>query len=517
MGVATIIVERNETTVQAPRAVSIDDESMRTMQAAGLHEQVQAITARGYGSLYRAPNGKVFAQVKPATKEYGFDKRNGFQQPDLEDLLRRGLTRHKSVETRFLCEMLSFEQDGSHVHARIRQANGQTQIITARYMVACDGGRSPVRKSLGIEMKGSTFEEPWIIVDLVKTFNHGRHTEVFCNPERPTISLPGPGGIRRYEFMLHKGEDPVAAVEESNVRALLASVGPDRDAEFRRVQVYTFHALMAERWREGRVFLAGDAAHLTPPFAGQGMNSGLRDAHNLAWKLDEALRTPDPEAILESYEVERKPHAWSMIQLAMNMGHVMIPTSRFKGFVTRMGFRLLGLYPPARDYFAQMKYKPKPRFKAGLIRTGGVTGPAAKVVGSMIPQPEVEQPDRSRHLLDDLLGDRPVVLIYDPAPGNVIAADALQALRNAGAHVIGITPEWQNPLECDFPVVRDVSQFFSAGAFAPTFGHAFLLRRDRYVVAIAPVTRTLDLLPALSEIRHVPNRSSEPQEMRFPA
>lgn len=514
MGVATIIVERNETTVQAPRAVSIDDESMRTMQAAGLHEQVQAITARGYGSLYRGPNGKVFAQVKPAAREYGFDKRNGFQQPDLEDLLRQGLTRHKTVEARFLCEMLSFEQDDGQVRAHVRQADGQTQTITARYMVACDGGRSPVRKALGIEMKGSTFEEPWIIVDLVKTFNHGRDTEVFCNPERPTISLPGPGGIRRYEFMLHKGEDPVAAVEESNVRALLASVGPDRDAEFRRVQVYTFHALMAERWRERRVFLAGDAAHLTPPFAGQGMNSGLRDAHNLAWKLDEALRAPEPEPILQSYEVERKPHAWSMIQLAMNMGHVMIPTSRVKGLVTRLGFRLLGLYQPARDYFAQMKYKPKPRFKAGLIRAEGATGAAAKVVGSMIPQPEVELPDRSRHLMDDLLDDRPVVLIHDSAPSEVISADALQTLRDAGAHVVGITPEWQNPLEGNFPVFRDVSQFFSAPALAPTLGHAFLLRRDRYIAAIAPVARALDLLPALADIRHVTDQSSKPQKIR---
>ena len=156
-------------------------------------------------------------------------------------------------------------------------------------MVACDGGRSAIRKQLDIPMEGSTFREPWLIVDLESTRNRNYHTEVFCDPARPCITLPGPGGIRRYEFKLAEGESPEVVEQETFARGLLAGFGPDQREPLRRVQVYTFHARVAARWRQGSVLLAGDAAHLSPPFAGQGMNSGIRDAHNLAWKLAEAL------------------------------------------------------------------------------------------------------------------------------------------------------------------------------------------------------------------------------------
>lgn len=497
MGVRVTLVERNETTVQEPRAVSIDDESMRAMQAAGLSADVQAIVASGYGSIYMGPGDRPFATVKPTSREYGFDKRNGFEQPVLEALLREKLARFPTVACQFSCELTGFTQDAGGVTAEVRHADGSIQQIRATYMVACDGARSPVRKLLGIQFEGSTFEEPWLIVDLHKTRNLGRHTEVRCTPESPSISLPGPNGIRRYEFMLHKGEDPVAAVQESFVRDRLASAGPDRDAVLRRVQVYTFHARLAEKWRIGRVFLAGDAAHLTPPFAGQGMNSGLRDAHNLAWKLDEALNTDGAEVLLDSYQTERKPHAWSMIQLALRMGQVMMPKSALQGSVTRAAFRLLGLYPPARDYFAEMRYKPKPRFKAGLIWADGQTTKST-IIGRMLPQPEVERPDRSRHLMDNLLPDQPIVLIYHASPETMVSDDVLAQLRAAGASVFGITPEWQNPVEGHFPIFRDVNRLMSNAPYSAILGRAILLRRDRYVADVKLAAQAQDLLPALN-------------------
>nr|WP_319249114.1 bifunctional 3-(3-hydroxy-phenyl)propionate/3-hydroxycinnamic acid hydroxylase [uncultured Celeribacter sp.] len=498
MGVRTTLIERNETTVQEPRAVSIDDESMRALQAAGLSSEIAAITSKGYGSLYQGPSGSQFAEVKPFIKEYGFDKRNAFEQPEFEATLRAALTRHASVTACFGVILTGFDQASDHVAARIEE-KGAVQTLRARYMVAADGGRSFVRKTLGISMEGSTFEEPWLIVDLETTKNRCFHTEVFCDPARSAITLPGPRGIRRYEFKLNPGETAEQAEEDAFARRLLAEVGPDRDEPIRRQKVYTFHARIAERWRDRRVFLAGDAAHLTPPFAGQGMNSGLRDAHNLAWKLDEALKMDAPEALLDSYQTERKPHAWQMIELALKMGKVMMPDSPMRGLSIRGAFRLLGLYGPARDYVAQMKYKPKPKFSDGLIspRAGGQQ---ARAVGRMIPQPTVTTPAREDRLLDYFMPDRPVVLIFDEKPDKWVGAGAMESLNAAGAEIIGLTPEWMNPVNAAFPILRDQSRFMSQQPFRSCLGHALLLRRDRYVAALEPVQNIEKLLPMIERL-----------------
>ncbi len=492
MGVSTLIVERNGSTVQAPRAVSIDDESMRAVQSVGLDNEIAAITSRGYGSIYRGPKGNVFATVKPWQKEYGFEKRNAFQQPEFEAELRKSLPRHNSVATLFNTELVEFSQTLNEVTATLRSKDDEHIDVSARYMVACDGGRSSVRKALGIEMKGSTFEEPWLIVDLLSTKNRCFHTEVFCNPARSCITLPGPGGIRRYEFKLNKGETTEQAEDEDFARQLLASVGPDANEPLRRVQVYTFHARNAERWRDGRIFLAGDAAHLTPPFAGQGMNSGLRDAHNLAWKLDEALRASNPESLLSSYQIERKPHAWEMIELARRMGQVMMPSSHIIGAAIRTGFHMLGLYPPARDYFAQMKYKPKPRFVEGLLWPDE-RGPKRTAVGRMIPQPVVETTKRERVLLDVVLPDKPVVLIYTERPDEVLGSADVEKIRAAGGAVVGLTPEWINPVAAGFEIVRDHTRLFSNPPFADYLGHVLVLRRDRYLAAAMPISEMGDV------------------------
>ncbi|MDQ0456770.1 bifunctional 3-(3-hydroxy-phenyl)propionate/3-hydroxycinnamic acid hydroxylase [Rhizobium paknamense] len=506
MGLTVALIERNLTTVQEPRAVSIDDESMRTMQAMGLDGAVEAIVARGYGSRYLSPGGRLFLTVEPTSRDYGFDKRNAFQQPELEALLRDGLSRFANVTQLFGWEMQAFHQTERSVQVEIARGPGSQKKIQARYMVACDGGRSPTRSKLGISLVGSTFTERWLIIDLVRTENRFRHTEVHCDPARPCISLPGPDNIRRYEFMLHAGEDERAVTDEAFVRDMLARVGPDRDCEFRRVRVYTFHARLAERWREGRIFLAGDAAHLTPPFAGQGMNSGLRDAHNLAWKLAEAVGAQDlPAELLDSYEIERRPHAWDMIELALRMGQVMMPTNGRKAFLTRMAFRALGLYPPARDYFAQMRYKPKPRFRAGLLWPDG-RPEKTTMVGRLVPQPEVEDVTRRRMLLDRVLPDRPVVLVFAPYPDRLLGKDAVAALQAAGAHVAGITPEWMNPVENGFPVYRECSRLFSRRDMQAYLGHALLLRRDRYIAAAVPVADAASLADKVRSLAPAPVR-----------
>ena len=504
MNVPTVVVERNKSTVNAPRAVSIDDESMRSLQAAGLGGEFLKIVQKGYGSIYRDPSGRVFATVKPISKVYGFEKRNAFQQPELEALLKEGLSRFPGMRPLFETELASFSQTDERVDATLI-AKGIKHSVSAKYMVACDGGRSTVRKQLGIPMQGSSFKEPWLIVDLKSTRNRNFHTEVFCNPERPCITLPGPGGVRRYEFKLGKGEIREDAEQESFARKLLARFGPDENEPLRRVQVYTFQARTAAQWRQGRIYLAGDAAHLTPPFAGQGLNSGLRDASNLAWKLAEALVGKPTDSFLDSYEAERKPHAKSMIKLAERMGAVMMPTSRLQGALVRAAFRCLGLFPPAREYFAQMKFKPKPKFVSGLVVKDG-RPQAWTIVGSLFPQPLVELPDGTTHLIDDLLPDRPVILAYAERPEAFLSESKIDEFAELGASVFGVTPEWTKALDAGFPTGRDANRLLATKEFLTYLDYAMLLRRDRYVAAAAPLYRLDELRDAVRLIRSTENR-----------
>ncbi len=500
MDVNVIIIDKKTKTINEPRAVSIDDESMRALQAAGLSQEIKDITVRGYGSIYRGPKGQSFAQVKPLSHEYGFDKRNAFYQPQLEKIMEDALSSsNNGCGVVFETRLMKFDQTADCVNAYCIGPEQHKINIKAKFMVACDGGKSSIRKFLKITMSGLTFEEPWLIVDLKSTQNRYFHTEVFCDPLRPGITLPGPRGRRRYEFKLHKGEDHAAVVKPEFVRALLARYGPDSQEEFERILVYTFHARIAEKWREKRVFLAGDAAHLTPPFAGQGMNSGLRDAHNLAWKLAQACISKETSFLLDSYEVERRPHAWEMITLARRMGQVMMPKSTLQGLILRSLFHTAKFLPPLRDYFCHMKFKPKPRFRSGMIWPD-LFKASDTLIGRMLCQPIVETIDEKHFLLDTLLPDQLIVLIYAECPEKMLNKNVIKKFIKYGAALFGITPEYMKPVEAEFSIFRDREKFFSQKPYTNYLDHILLIRRDRYVAASAPCEKPLCLLEALDAL-----------------
>ncbi|WP_376788219.1 bifunctional 3-(3-hydroxy-phenyl)propionate/3-hydroxycinnamic acid hydroxylase [Phenylobacterium montanum] len=478
-GATAALVERNATTVQQPRAVSIDDEAMRIMQAAGLAEAVQAEVASGYGSHYLSARGRCFAAVEPTSTEYGFEKRNAFHQPMLEATLRHGLTRFGAVTPLFEHNVIDVGQDGDRAWIQVTGPDGSSSRILCDYLVACDGGSSFIRKQLGIELVGLSYAERWLIIDIAGTRNRFRHTQVFCDPRRPGISLPGPGGTRRFELMIKAGEDEQALLQPSSVAALLAAYG-EPDPIIKRVQPYTFHARVAERWREGRIFLAGDAAHLTPPFAGQGMNSGLRDAQNLAWKLAMVTKGELPAELLDTYVSERPDHARDLIQLAVWMGRVMAPRSWLHAKSMEWGFRLLGLFPAAKAYIAEMRYKPKHHFHAGFIRPDG-RPKEISLVGRLLPQPLVERPDRSRVRLDEILGPGFALVAYDADPERVFGTLDLAAIEACGVNPVGLTPCGYNPSQGDLVCVRNTQQHGSA--LAPYQGWLLLVRPDRTVAA----------------------------------
>jgi len=478
-GVEVMLIERNDGTVGEPRAVSIDDESLRTMQAAGLVEDVLQDVALDYGSHYFTRAGVCFLKVEPTTREYGFPRRNAFTQPKLEATLRRGLARFPKVTPLFghLFESATEEENG--VTVALRRPGGDAATLRVAYLVGADGAHSEIRKLIGARLQGSSYQQKWLIVDLASTAERLRQTRVVCNPARPLITLPGPGGIRRYEFMLLPGEDPEAVAREDFVRALLREHGPDGDAPIVRRQIYAFHARIADRWHSSRIFLAGDAAHLTPPFAGQGMNSGLRDAHNLAWKLAAVINRQLGPGLLQTYETERAPHAWSLIQLAVNMGRLMMPTSAIRASLVAGAFRSMRLVPRLQSYFALMKYKPRPFYREGMVagEDGGLD-----LAGRMLPQPRVALGDQRTVMLDDLLAEGFALIAYGPQAEQAVMSVSLDLAVTR----IAILPQIQNPgVGSEGTIVaRDLTN--ALAHLAPAQRTILLLvRPDRYIAAAA--------------------------------
>ena len=485
LGVRTLLVERNPATVQEPRAVSIDDESLRTMQAAGVVDEVLKFIVPGYGSHYYSPRGIRFAKVEPTGRPYGYPRRNAFRQPILERQLKGALARFGNVQALYGWRMNGYGQDANRVTLDLTGPAGETRRVTCDYLAGCDGAASGVREQQGVQLEGTTFDERWLIVDLENSTNTTKHTEVFCDKRRPCITLPGPEGTRRFEFKLLPGETDEALLAPATVDRLLRGHGADPAATLRRKVVYRFHARVAPRWSFGRVFLAGDAAHLTPPFAGQGMNSGIRDAHNLAWKLAAVLHGLAGPGLLDSYEQERKDHVWQMIHLALRMGRVMSPRNWLRGFLAQSAFLMLNVWPPARDYVAQMKYKPPPRFNAGFLIPDGKG--RATLVGRLLPQPRVRLADGRQVLLDAVLGSRFAVLLRTRRP-----AESFAAFRQPVWDALGVARVALLPVGSAVEAVQGVEIAAETdgaleAALAGYSGCALLLRPDHYVAAAIPL------------------------------
>jgi 3-(3-hydroxy-phenyl)propionate hydroxylase len=214
--------------------------------------------------------------------------------------------------------------DGNTVRATIADAQGEPQVVEARFVVGCDGASSAVRKALGIGHFDYDFDEPWLVIDAqVKRPDRLPSLNLqICDPERPTTCvLMGPGR-HRWEFMVRPGEDPQSFLDDHMIAELLHPWVREGDVEIDRKAIYRFHGLVAKEWRRGRILLAGDAAHQTPPFAGQGMCSGVRDVVNLAWKFGHVLRGEANEALLDTYQSEREPHVRALTETAIAMGRV---------------------------------------------------------------------------------------------------------------------------------------------------------------------------------------------------
>jgi 3-(3-hydroxy-phenyl)propionate hydroxylase len=259
---------------------------------------------------------------------HGWPENAIFHQPDLEAVLRQGVHRFSNVKTHLGTQVDGIEERGDHVELQVQDVNtGQRRIERARWVVACDGGRSMARDLVGGGMEDLGMHQPWLVVDAVMTRDVGLpdFTVQHCDPKRPATSIRVTGAWRRWEIMLMPGDNPQTIVEDASLWPLLSRWITPGDAQLVRRAVYTFHSLIAHQWRRGRLLLAGDAAHLTPPFLGQGLCAGVRDASNLAWKLAAVIRGADA-ALLDSYVSERRAHVHKFIATAVRLGNIIQTT-----------------------------------------------------------------------------------------------------------------------------------------------------------------------------------------------
>lgn len=321
-GRRVLLLERHDVPYPLPRAVHFDGETARILQACGLGPELPAMSEPADTYEWRNGEGQVLLRFGvDGPSRSGWPAASMFNQPDLEDALRRQVARSDLVELRLGTEVTGFTQDANAVV--VTTATGER--LSSPFMVGCDGANSPTREALGLPMEDHGFFFDWLVVD-VELREHRDFVPMnlqVCDPARPTTAVSGGPGRRRWEFMCLPGEDLDALDEEGAAWELLEpwDVNPG-NANLVRHAGYRFRARWAQRWHEGRVVLAGDAAHQTPPFAGQGMCTGIRDAANLAWRLDLALGGRDHHLLLDGYDTERIPQAAAVIGFAIELGKV---------------------------------------------------------------------------------------------------------------------------------------------------------------------------------------------------
>ena len=330
LGWRVALFDREPGLLNLPRAVHFDGEVMRIFHSAGIANELLPLVRPSQGMQYLDAAGHLMLERKPAgaTGAHGWANNYLFHQPDLEQTLRNAIARHACVKLFLNHEVESVTQDLDSATVNARDlVRGTKQPIRARWLVGCDGGRSTVREALGSALTDLGLHQSWLVVDVLmeREVMLPVATVQFCDPHRPITYVNVTGRRRRWEIMLMPGDDPLAMTQTDAMWAMLSRWIRPGDASLVRHTIYTFHALIADRWQDQRLLLAGDSAHQTPPFLGQGMCAGVRDASNLAWKLDLVLRGADT-AVLDSYQSERAPHVLEFIQTAVRLGNIIQTT-----------------------------------------------------------------------------------------------------------------------------------------------------------------------------------------------
>jgi 3-(3-hydroxy-phenyl)propionate hydroxylase len=456
-GLDVVVVEREQGVFALPRAAHVDHTGLRTIQELGCLDRLLPTMLRNPGLdfvtatgdlLIRVPGGQASLSDLPASMY--------FHQPVFDRLLREVAAGLPNVTVLLGTEGTSFRSEADAVVVQGSAANGDPIELTSQWVVGCDGASSSVRESAGIVQEDLEFEERWLVVDLileqvVPTLRD--HAVTVCDPRRPLYSIPMPSPRHRFEFMLLDGEDALYMQAPETVFRLLEPWIPREAARIERSAVYTFHGLVACEWRAGRLLIAGDAAHQMPPFLGQGMCSGIRDAANLAWKLERCVRGGAPDRLLDTYCEERRPHVRKIIEAAVQFGRVICTTDPVAAAERDKQFLEDPSRPEDRIPFAL------PTLESGdLVLEGG---------GELFPQ---WSSGNGAQRLDDVVGRRLLVIGRRPDDLDGHAAwwtEQVDALVVTPADLDASGPpilNWMDARGVDVVVVRPDRYVLTAGA-----------------------------------------------------
>ena len=428
-GVRCLVLERRAEGSELPRGVHVDDEVMRILQHVGISHDFAPLTRAALGLRLLDRRHRTMAEFARdrAIGEHGYPQANMFHQPDLERLLRSRVDGLPGVELRTGHEVAAFEHapDGGVTVVATDVVSGSVENFAASVVLGCDGTASTVRDLLGIRLRDLHFEERWLVVDIraSRPVNSWNGVHQVCDPSRAATFMRVTGDRLRFEFRLAAGEDADELAEPASLGSLLAPwTATDRldGLEVVRTAEYTFRARLAERWRDGRVFLLGDAAHQTPPFIGQAIGLGLRDAENVAWKVAAVLAGGAPESLLDTYEAERKPHARALIRKAITAGWAMTGGQDQAAWIRRGVLSGLCRVPQISRTVLD---RPSPPLRSGALVARRAS--PRSLAGRLVPQPALASPAQR---LDDAMGDGFVVIADEALPMALATiADRLQA------------------------------------------------------------------------------------------
>ncbi|MEB3100134.1 bifunctional 3-(3-hydroxy-phenyl)propionate/3-hydroxycinnamic acid hydroxylase MhpA [Ferviditalea candida] len=398
-GLKVAVFEREKSVYHQPRASHLDGETMRVYQSASLSKEIDEITIGAKGYDYINAEGQLLLKLRrdEGRGPQGWDHHYRFYQPALELTLRKGVERFDQVRVFLQNEVLNIVEAENHAVLKVLdKEEGTVRKFSAAYVVGCDGARSLVRSIMGTPMEDLGLHQPWLVIDikLKRPVDLPINGIQFCNPKRPITYVPQIGSYDRYrwEIRVLPGEAKEDMERPERIWDLLSPWVKPEDAELERASVYIFHALLAQGWRKGRMILAGDAAHMTPPFLGQGMCAGVRDVANLAWKLKLVIQNKVSDALLDSYEAERSPNVREYIQMAVELGEIIATLDPISA--AERDQRMLEA--------PQSLTEPVPPLGRGLH--GNAPAPA----GTLFPQPELDNGMK----LDDAIGLRFAVIGY---------------------------------------------------------------------------------------------------------
>ena len=461
-GLSVVVLEKEAAIYPLPRAIHFDGEVMRIFQSIGLRREVEDISRAGLKGMHFVNAEGETLLIRGGTTAlgpHGCASNYYFHQPELERVLREGVNRFENVRVCLQHSVIDIQEHPEHASLQVKDCNNNTHEINARYVVGCDGARSLVRKILGSPMQDLGLHQAWLVFDALLKDNAPPlpdHTVQHCEPARPMTYCNVTGNRRRWEIMMLPDDDPAEIVKPENLWPLVNRWVQPENAEIERATIYTFHSVIAKGWRTGRLMIAGDAAHQTPPFLGQGMCAALRDASNLAWKLQAVLTGIASDDLLDTYESERAPHVQAFIELAVRLGDIIQTTDPEAAKARDAKFR------QGQPEIFQF---PAPVLGHGMFAAGPVP------VGQTFPQPQLS----NGQWLDEAIGNHFAVIALP------------ELLQEVSPQTRAQWKQWQ--------VVSQSAQDESLRAWLDQQSvQAVLVRPDRYILGMVNTSAQLDAL-----------------------